>query len=1047
MKHPVLRFVFLALFAALAPAALAQSGKIAGRVTDGRSGEALPGVNIVVDGTPRGAASDIDGYYTILGVSPGTVRIRATYLGYAPQLVENVRVSIDQTTTLNLTMREEAVEGQEIIVTATRPVVEADVSSSRANITAEQVEAVPVASITGVVALQAGIQSGASGIEVRGSSADQLQFNLNGLTLRDERTNTAYTAIPLSSVQEIQVVTGGFNAEYGNVRSGVINVVTKEGDRDTYNVDASIRYSPPGAKSFGAQANDLDSYWIRPFTDPAVAFVGTKNGAWDTYTQQQFPEFQGWLSVSERLLADADPSNDLTPDALYQAFLYQHRKRVKITQPDYNADIGFGGPVPLLNRVGDTRFYAAYKRDQSVYLIPLSRDRYLQQTFTGKVTSDVGNGMKLSVETLYGNVTGTASSRIGQPGIFSSAGGITGELTGTSFIDARIFGSDYWAPTRTRDFMLGAKFTHALNDKTFYELRATRYASAYDTNPGRLRDTTKTVFFGGVGFDEGPFGFQPNPSNGVDGMRMGVGLSNARDTSRVVVYNFKGDVTRQLNRFLEAKTGFEANVTDSRINFGSYDAYLPSSNFVSAWDRAPQRGAAYLQTKLEFKGMIANTGLRLDYSHAGGEWYAYDPFSPNLSAFSRLDTSAAEATRRIVSLSPRLGVSFPVTQGSKLFFNYGHFRSLPLADALYQVRIFSANDQVTRIADPNAPLPKTVAYELGYEQSLFEQFLVRVAGYYKNVSLESRDVSYVSNANRVSYTRSAPNSYADIRGFEFTVERNRGRWLRGFVNYTYMVETSGRFGFPEYSDNPSRQREIERSDALRRNSQSKPVPRPFARVNVDLLVPQGFGPRVAGARPLENWRVSLLGSWRAGSRTTWIDGGGSREDVLNNLQFVDVSNLDLRFSRDFRFASRKAQFFVDVNNALNQRRMSTNGFVDGNDSRRYFTSLHLPKAEKAEYSNIVGDDRPGTFRKAGVAYQPMLAIADRATQQAPDASVIYFERASGEYLVYANGAWGPVDRARLDRVMEDKAYIDMPNQSFLTFLNPRDVFFGFRINL
>jgi hypothetical protein len=1032
----------LSLLALFAPVALAQTGKIAGRVTDNR-GEILPGVNVVVDGTARGAVSDADGYYTILAVPPGTVRLRATLLGYAPAIVENVIVSVGQTTTLNIRLREEDVEGQEVLVTAERPVVELDVASSRANISAEEIERLPVTSVVGAVALQAGVEGGTS---VRGSASNELQFNVNGLTIRDERTGTAYTAVPISSVQAVQLVTGGFNAEYGNVRSGVINVETKEGNRHRYEVDALMRFSPPGAKNFDQQPNDRDSYWIRPFIDPQVAFVGTRNGGWDLYTQQSYPEFIGWLAVSERLLADADPTNDLTPEALYQAFLWQHRKTFEITKPDYTADIGIGGPVPGLSRFGGTRFYTAYRRDQSMYLIPLSRDRFTQETFTGRVTTNVTRGLRVSLESLYGNVTGTASSRAGDPGVFGATS-MADDLSGVSFIDARLFTSDYWNPVRTRDFMLGARVQHALTNTSFYELRLARYASFYDTGLGRLRDTTKVVFFGGVGFDEGPFGFQPNPSNGVDGMRMGVGLSNSRDTSRTAAYNLKFDYTNQFHRAVEVKTGIEYNLTDSEINYGSYDAYLPSGNFNTRWDRSPTRLAAYGQTKLEYRGIIANLGVRLDQSHAGGTWYAYNAFSPIFANAARLDTARQEPTKKLLSISPRLGVSFPITRASKLFVNYGHFRSMPNPNDLYQVRFFAQSQQVTRIADPNAPLPKTIAYELGFEQSLLDRFLFRATGYYKNVFYESRTVTYNGIQGGISYSRSEPNGYADIRGFEVTVEKRRGRVVNGFVNYTYMVRTAGRFGLPTESENPTTQKQNLDSDGLRRAAESRPVPQPFARGGLNILTPATFGPSLAGVRPLGGWLISAVGSWRAGAYTTWAGGGTPPEGVLNNLQFKDFTNLDLRFARDVRVGSRRVQLFADVLNVFNQRRLSFSGFVDGNDQRRYFTSLHLPEAKKGEYITIPGTDRPGDFRRPGVAYQPMFPIADRATFTTADPAAIYYERKTNAYIVFQNGQWAPADQARVQAALDSKAYIDMPNQGFLSFLSPRDVFFGLRINL
>ncbi len=1043
MRYVVRLVALVGMGLVFIPSAWAQAGKIAGRVTDASTGEPLPGVNVVVVGSTQGSTTDVDGYYNILNVPPGTYRLRASFIGFTPQVVEDVRVNIDLTTTINFALQEEVIQGEEVVVTAQRPVVQPDLSASMASVTAEKIEQLPVSSVTAVVGLQAGIQ----GLSVRGSGADELAFNLNGLTLRDERDNTPYTSISLASVQEVQVQTGGFNAEYGNVRSGVINVVTKEGTASRYEVDAILRYSPPAQKHFGPPANDPNSYWIRPFLDPEVAWTGTKNGAWDQATQDQYPEFDGWIAESEKRLNDDDPTNDLSPQALQEAFRWQFRKEMEIVEPDYVVDVGVGGPVPLVSsRLGNARFYAAYREDQEMYLIPLSRDRYKDRSGHLKLTSDIGPGMKLSLEALLGQTTGTASSRSGQPGIFRSAFSIASQMDRVSFIDTRIFSTDYWAPTTVRRNMQGAKFTHALDANTYYEVRLTRFESRYDTNPGRPRDNTPVVFFGGVGFDEAPFGFEDEPTNAVTGMRTGVGMSNARDTSRVTVWNLKGDFTRQVNRFLQVKTGLEYNLTDSKVRYGQFDAFLPSSNLVSQWDRQPTRGAAYAQGKLEFQGMIANLGLRLDYFRAGGTWYDIEdnPFSPGFRSPAALDTLlGGEPTRAVVSLSPRLGVSFPVTSFSKLFVNYGHFRAIPNPNDLFLVEYFPQTGQLSQLADPNNPLPKTIAYELGYEHALFDQFLVRAAGYYKDVSLQPRLVNYISRDGQVDYFVSEPLSYEDIRGFELTLARNRGRWIQGFVNYTYMVFTSGYFGFRQVNENPTVQRQFEESDAERRAASSRPVPQPYGRLNIDVLVPPRIGPEFAGVHPLANWRLSFIGRWQKGSAFTWT-GGGSIPGIVNNVRFRDSYALDLRVTRDFDLGNARLQFFMDVNNLLNRKEMSFSGMVDGNDYLAYMRSLHLPASDA--YGNIPGNDKPGDYRDYDVPFVPIDPVTTRSQVGSPDPTRIYYERDSGQYLEYVGGAWQQVPSDRMEQILEDKAYIDMPNMSYFTFLNPRDVYFGLRLN-
>ena len=531
-------------------------------------------------------------------------------------------------------------------------------------------------------------------------------------------------------------------------------------------------------------------------------------------------------------------------------------------------------------------------------------------------------------------------------------------------------------------------------------------------------------------------------------------MSNSRDSSRTAVYAVQGTYTNQLNRFLELKAGLEGSLTRSDINYAQIDSFLTSSNFRVSWDRSPVRGAAFAQTKLEFEGMIANAGLRVDYAHAGGDWYDFSAFDPVFGGFP-IDDNGPEAaldtllttrpTRRIVTLSPRLGVSFPVTAVSKLFFNYGHFRQLPSADDLYLVRAFESSGQISRIANPDNPLPLTVAYELGYEQSFFDRYLARVAGYYKDISQEPRLVTYQSRSGSVTYALTEPNAYADVRGFEVSLSKTRGQYVRGFVNYTYMVYTNGYFGFPNIYENATEQREQEESDAVRRNASSRPVPRPYGRANLDLFTPDGFGPSIAGLHPLGGWQASIIGRWQDGGRYTWGDNGAAAPGVTRNVDIEDFWQLDLRFQRTFAVAGRRATVFADVFNVTNRRDLSLfYGAVDGNDRNAYLASLHFPEGE---YSNIPGDDVVGDYRPDDVAYQPMPSIASRTQVGTPDPAAIYYERDTGSYVVFRDGTWAAADSARVEEVLDTKAYIDMPNQSYLNFLDPRDLYFGIRISL
>jgi len=1013
MRTSVLVIALILLYGATAVHA-GTTGKIAGVVSDADNGAPLPGANVIIEGTTMGAASGINGYYVILNIPPGIYTLKASMMGYSSVTVAQVRVNIDVTTTVDFKMRPQVIMGEEIQVVAERPVVQKDVSASQANLNAREIQSLPVVSVASVVALEAGVR----GLEIRGGSVDQTAFMVNGFTMRDERNNQPYTAVSYTAIDEIQIQTGGFNAEYGNIRAGLINVVTKEGKKDRYHFGMITRYSPPAKKHFGHSPSSPESYWIRPYVDDAVCWTGTKNGAWDEYTQKQYVEFEGWNAVSEKTLKDDDPNNDLTPSAAQQVFLWEHRRKLDITKPDYDIDMSFGGPVPFISDpLGNLRFFASYRNSQNMYIVPLSRDAYRDYSGQLKITSDIRQGMKLTIDGLIGQQSGTNDNNSGEPGIFSDSWSIASALSnGPKYIDGRMYGTDYWCPSTVTRNSIGAKFTHVLSPNTFYELTMQRFQSRYDTNPGTPRDTSRIYKFGDNYYvDEAPFGYQPAPSTGIVGLRMGVGMSNSRDSSRVTVYSTRFDITSQINRYNNIKGGFEFVYTDNYVNYASVDIFLPSGRSQSKWHTFPVRAALYLQDKLEFEGMIANVGLRMDYSHAGGEWYAYeDPWNKAFSAKYSMGIDTLldkKPTKRIVNLSPRLGIAFPITIDSKLYFNYGHFRQLPTPENLFLLRRETATKYVMRIASPNNPLPRTVAYELGYEHNLFNQFLIRLAGYYRDSALQPRTVTYSSDDGTVNYSVNKPYNYQDTRGFELTLRKNRGEWVQGFINYTYEVITSGNFGFAIYSNNPAEMRRIE--SETWRSYQEKPVPQPYARADLDLFMPPKYGPKFMGFYPLADWRLNILATWRAGRHFTWT-GGGSIPGIENNVQWRDYYNVNMKFSRNFHIGSADIQLFVDIFNIFNLKYMTNYGFVDSQDYIAYMKSLHLPAkiGDELGYGNIPGNDRPGDYRT--VPYEP----------------------------------YDPndPDKERQQRILKTKAYIDMPNQQFFTFLDPRDIFWGIRVS-
>ena len=143
------------------------------------------------------------------------------------------------------------------------------------------------------------------------------------------------------------------------------------------------------------------------------------------------------------------------------------------------------------------------------------------------------------------------------------------------------------------------------------------------------------------------------------------------------------------HKYNNIKTGVEIVYTDNRVNYASVDKFLPVGRSRSVWSNFPIRAALYVQDKLEFEGMVTNIGLRLDYSDPQGSWYEYSPYTKAFASENslRLDELLTKIdVEKQINLSPRLGISFPISINSKLYFNYGHFRSMPTPENLFLLR-------------------------------------------------------------------------------------------------------------------------------------------------------------------------------------------------------------------------------------------------------------------------------------------------------------------------------------------------------------------------
>lgn len=1009
-KIPVL--VLVTLFLLSMPTMAGVTGKIAGKITDADTGEPLAGVNILVEGTRLGAASDLKGNYVILNLPPGTFTLKTSMIGYTPMTMKNVVVKIDLTSTIDFTLKSQVLDMNEVVVVAERPIVDKDVSASEVHLDAQTMANLPVQTVAEVLTLQAGIQETSSGLVIRGGAVNQIGVIVDGITTNDERSNNPVTMISMSAVREVKVQTGGYNAEYGNIRSGIINVVTEDGDKVRYSGTLSGLYRPPAAKNFGPSIYSRNTYFTRPYTDPAVCWTGTNNGAWDLYTQRQYPKFEGWNAVSEATIQDADPSNDLTPEGAKRLWEWQHRRQGEITRPDFVMDAGIGGPIPLVSRqLGDMTFFLSHFREREMFVFPLSRDAYEDNSTQLKLTSELSSAMKIVATGQYSEIHSVSPYdwTTTPTGYVLRTIEDVADLVNSSSGNSILYVPGYYSPSSIYRTMIGLKLIHQLNPKTYYEVTFQQNINRYNTFQIQDRDRTKKFEpVPGYFTDEAPWGYYGYGVTAIDGMRIGGWMNLGRDKSVNLTSKLKVDLTSQLDNINQVKGGLEVVYNDYNIKSTTENPGMSTWNRSQLYRRFPYRIGAYVQDKLEFRELIVNLGLRLDYSDANGTVFRLDPYNKLYSEGygKALELQAPKADAGATwYFSPRLGVSHPITVNSKLYFNYGHFNQEPASTYRFRLQR-EANGLVTSIGNPELDFERTVSYELGFAQNISDQFLLNLAAYYKDITNQPGWIYYQNINSSVQYSISANNNYEDIRGFEFTMTKRTGDWISGFINYTYEVGTNGYFGLTRNYQDPNEQRNY-----LRQNPyQSRPHPRPYARANINLHSPTTFGPEWFGLRFLADWNLNLLGLWKAGSYETYNP--NQIPGLLNNVKWKDRYNLDLRLSKTFKVKRYELQFYADITNLLNTRYLNFAGFSDNYDYLDYLESLRF----SWENGPQKGSDKIGDYRDDDVKYEPY-------DPNDPSKS-----------------------KADLQRILDTKAYIDMPNLTYFTFLNPRDLKLGVKIN-
>ena len=251
------------------------TGKISGRVVDTDKGEGLPGANVLVVGAGTGASTDADGGYVIMNLQPGTYQLRVTLVGYAPVTINQIRVTADQTTVINASLTSSAVQLEDVIVQAERPMVQKDMTATSYTMTSDQIRMLPVKDFVEVLGMQAGVVASGQTLYVRGGRGNEVAFLIDGMYVNDPVRGGLATRISNESIAELNFLSGTFNAEYGNALSGIVNVVTKEGTK-TFSGNLEGRTSEFFVAPYKSyKENRVDATFSGPILGEDLTFFAT----------------------------------------------------------------------------------------------------------------------------------------------------------------------------------------------------------------------------------------------------------------------------------------------------------------------------------------------------------------------------------------------------------------------------------------------------------------------------------------------------------------------------------------------------------------------------------------------------------------------------------------------------------------------------------------------------------------------------------------------------------------------------------------------------
>jgi hypothetical protein len=703
------------------------AGKIAGTVREKNTRQPLVGANIILEGTRLGAMIDANGDYFILNVPPGTYRLTGSLMGFTKVTQTDVRVRIDQTTTVNFVLDEETIQAEGVTITAERPKVELDLTASKESMSRDEISNSWGTDLQEIVAdiPAANINGG-----IRGSFGSDVSFRLDGLDLRDPGSNTNFSSVNLSTIQEVEVLTGGWNAEFGQANGSIVNVVTRKAT-DRIHAIASYKTRPAGQYHWGRNIYDQN--------DVFHAVMATRE-YWDPSQTWRTP----WMKAGESQKGNPVPRQFVdafvkaygslpdTAQAMADWWSRFVNDTDRFSQFDYTKRTEWEGEATLYGPLSESvNFLVSGRYKEGVLAYPSAHKYNPDMTFQSSLEWRAGEHSIFSLNGMYTKFVNSGDPRTNYQSTETNVNDIASQAF--PYISNPYDKFKYWMygpsnngssagnagnttirpPEYAEMQNIQAKWKQVFSANTYLEM-----AFQYSNVKYRLdfRDVTQTSnrFLNAdsvyVTYDGLPIptdsatwygvrlpGFGQPPTSNVYGTeRWGFPGDVWRSESNTKSYGVKADVTSQIlkNHLVQAGVIFTmydmAAFTHEGNNLAGQTPYIQVNDIVPIANR-PYEGAFYLQDKIEVGGMVLNIGIRADFFNANKNVSSdfFDPlmisqYTPGNSGKTglvgyRQDGTGEGYTKTPVqfAFSPRVGISHPITETTVLHFMFGIFNQRP----------------------------------------------------------------------------------------------------------------------------------------------------------------------------------------------------------------------------------------------------------------------------------------------------------------------------------------------------------------------------------